>query len=470
MANKKTSSGKGFSNSGPVIFFLLMTLVRLIFFEYEPVISDEVSTIQMSKLPLSEMVRHFSHGTREFGQMPLSFILARLSLVSFERTIFWLRMPFFVCGIMGLVLLYLWAARFLGRQSAFLLALLMTICPAHVEQSHLARFYPIMFLAAVLLYWGLLEMVRKPDIFWMLTLAGAMLIGLYNHYFALVLTGLSFVTWFFFWLRPPQGAVRSCGRKEWRKKTMVYLSLTALLVFIGYSPWSGRLFEFLSFRGAAMYATPGLPQAKSGPVIPLSAHNSPLPEVGLELSLTDDASIFTESRNPLTLARSMIKYYCGSWISAIILMPLLLAGYLYSFRRFPIMFYIVSVVGWGTFLFLGIILNYTRHMFHPRYTFYLLPLLYFMAVFGLKAMVGKIRILMAGTMSSGKTPELHSGKASLSDTLIKGVVVITILLVIIPQGRIIMERMNWFTVDTSSLFRHKLELHLNRLDAFFQKK
>jgi 4-amino-4-deoxy-L-arabinose transferase-like glycosyltransferase len=129
--------------SGPVLALLVITLagaaLRVWLIDARPLIGDEALTWRTSGRPLPDFLLWRHHGDHP----PLSFVLVRLSLEAFGRSVWSLRSPSAIAGILCIPMAWLLGRRF---GAGLLLATLVAFDPVLVVLSSLARMYALLAL------------------------------------------------------------------------------------------------------------------------------------------------------------------------------------------------------------------------------------------------------------------------------------------------------------------------------------
>lgn len=353
-----------------IALLVVVALVRVVWLARQPPFMDEKSTAAMATLPASVIVRQFHLDAREFGQMPLAFLLARAGVVALGPTLGALRAPFFAVGLLGVGFLFSWGRRLEGLTVGLLAMILVATSPAHVSYSHVARFYPVMFLAAAVSMAALLEMLSAPSAGRAALWAAAMLVGVYDHYgFWLSVAGgvlLAIAVLLF----PSLAGIPDGERRghRWRLSRAVVVAL--LLIATGYLPWATRALQFATAGTARMGAQ--VTRKKDPGQLARLAATRPLratfrPELHRSPEHLHDLS------NPLVVGRTIAIHFCGGRGPALLLVPLFVMGALRPSRRVPA-WRALQVSAWGATFGILAAMGHTDHMFHPRYVSYLLPL------------------------------------------------------------------------------------------------
>jgi 4-amino-4-deoxy-L-arabinose transferase-like glycosyltransferase len=181
---------------GPVLALLVITLagaaLRVWLIDARPLIGDEALTWRTSGRSLSDFLLWRHHGDHP----PLFFMLVRLSLEAFGQSVWSLRSPSAIAGILCIPMAWLLGRRF---GAGLLLATLVAFDPVLVVLSSLARMYALLallILAALLRMDALVARDERRAGPW-LGLGAILLAATWTHYlgFALAAAILLALAW-----------------------------------------------------------------------------------------------------------------------------------------------------------------------------------------------------------------------------------------------------------------------------------
>lgn len=390
------------------IIILILFLVRYMNFIQEPVFFDELSTVRLAKLPFSKIIHQFHYGSREFGQMPLTFLLARFSMEFGTWSLFWLRLPFFIIALLGIIVFYFLLLNFVNTRFAVLGVLILVFLPSHLFQSHVARFYSIMFFSATCILFFLMKLLVSPTLKNSLCFSFFMIIGLYDHYFFGLFVVISWIILVMAILIPSFFSktifqsktnneektdknllikTKSLSQNKYRKKISICLLSSVLVVNLAYLPWSNRFFEFVTIGGSEMNSNTlngSKIQTKfSSPDLKVEHQRAKKKLIFKRLELPKNKYYLYDLRNPFEALLKTISYFSGSRTATIILLVLFILGFkdfTFQGRKTSILIFSFFAV---TFIALALFVGQTKHMFHPRYVFFLLSVFLIGVVRGL---------------------------------------------------------------------------------------
>ncbi|HVM96210.1 MAG TPA: glycosyltransferase family 39 protein [Candidatus Acidoferrales bacterium] len=126
---------------------------------------DEVSSIEVARQPLSDIVLNYRpgrHPWRGAEQAPLSFLFMSLifSPALPETTA---RLPSVLFGVAGVLVVYQLGRAWIDESIGLLAAALLTLSPLHIWYSQEARWYTLWILLSMLSYWSLLRAWQLPS-------------------------------------------------------------------------------------------------------------------------------------------------------------------------------------------------------------------------------------------------------------------------------------------------------------------
>lgn len=111
---------------------------------------DEILTlVKYARLPVGEIVTFYDSENQHF----LYSLLARISLVSFGESVWALRLPAVIFGVLSIPTMYLLGCELTDRLEAMLAAALLTFSYHHVWFSQNARGYSGLLFWAILSSW-----------------------------------------------------------------------------------------------------------------------------------------------------------------------------------------------------------------------------------------------------------------------------------------------------------------------------
>lgn len=148
--------------------------------------------------------------------------LAAAGLAIFQNTEFAVRLPFALCGVLTVALLYIFALRhFKSAGLATLAALLLAACPVFVLHARQCRYYGLTMLTFLLVIAVFIELMKRPSWRWSFFWAAALAAQFYADFgtLAVMLPGLMV-------------AVPAMGARK-RQLVAVVAGLALALVFVG---------------------------------------------------------------------------------------------------------------------------------------------------------------------------------------------------------------------------------------------
>jgi len=301
---------------------------------------DEIWTAQWSQGRLEDVWRTLTR----IPDMPLIYALVNISS-RFGESEFWIRLPAALFGIIGLVAFYFLAKLTLGRRTALVGVVLLTISPIDIWYSQDARYYAqlaTLGMASVYFLFSYLTDGARLS-----TLLGFLLVtcaALYTHVFAgwIILAEVIFATYFLLQQSRSRDNTAPQIRRQIRTKA-VWLGVALLLLALFALPIVGSLVGTL--QSGISSTGEGMAQLRLVPALP----------------------------NFLTLAflADMLRYFSGGHIAAIVMLPLFFVGLTAIWRTkrsVAVLMVCLVVVPIITLLFLEL-----SHGISFKYFFFLLP-------------------------------------------------------------------------------------------------
>jgi hypothetical protein len=321
---------------------------------------DEIKTFATSRLQPGAIVQHQVDSA---GHPPLLYLVTHFFFACCGQNDFIVRLPAALFGSLSILLVYkagetLWT-RDVGLVTAFLLA----VNPYHVQYSQEARHYALMAFLALLSLIFLTNALRLGKKRLWIGFVLCTSLGLYNHYFALLLLPAEGVFAALVvrgnWLSSQRASAESPVTRGDRgsvnaSQQALLLSLSLILVLVSYVPW-----------------------------VPVLQAQFPK-NVQTEAITTDTASSFLLS---LGFLSSVLTAYTGPDTATVVLyLALLLVG-LSTLRREALCLALLWI---GTpFAFLTVAVP--MHLLHPRYVLFTLPMCLLVVANGLTAAGGLLQ-------------------------------------------------------------------------------
>ena len=302
---------------------------------------DEIWTAQWSQPPLAQVLI----SQTQVPDMPLMYGLVHIS-TRFGESEFWVRLPAALFGVIGLVLFYRLADLTLGRRTALVGTVLMTLSPIHIWYSQDARYYTqlcALGIASVYFFYSFVTSDRVRPAAWL----GFLLVttaALYTHIFAgwIILAEGAFAIYFLLGQALRRGEEAQLLRQKARTRALwliVALLLFALFTF----PIILRLIETL--QAGTSPGGEGMARLRLQPALPY---------------------FFTTA-----FFGEMVRYFSGGRIATFVLLPFFLVGLVTTWRNkrdVAVLLLCLIVVPFLTTLFLEFL-----HAIDFRYFFFLLP-------------------------------------------------------------------------------------------------
>ena len=216
-----------------VVLFILGSLLVLPSLGSKSLWTDEIAVDWITKGTLRTAVSHCRGATGLCYSPPLN-VLCVYFAKQIANTEFMIRLPAALFGIALLIAFWKWTAAMLPRGPALICLFLMVISPCHIYHSQDARMYILMSLCTVLALWLMGKIIgatekKLPLAF--LALGAVHIVNLYLSYFAWLVLGNLFLTFFVMLFWPWQKAV------IYRNRKIVLFGVTHLLILAAYSPW-----------------------------------------------------------------------------------------------------------------------------------------------------------------------------------------------------------------------------------------
>jgi mannosyltransferase len=204
---------------------------------------DEIFTATASQLDLPSILRFHLD---EAANPPLTSLITHLFFLFWGQSEFIARLPSVLFGSLSILLVYEVGEALWNRQVAVAGAFLMAVNAFHVQYSREARYYALMVFLALLSLIFLTRALEKGR--WRLWIGFVVCttLGLYNHYFALllipaeVLFGASVIAER--WLAKRRDADRVAALRQYSDpstlaKQTVSFTLSLVMIGISYLPW-----------------------------------------------------------------------------------------------------------------------------------------------------------------------------------------------------------------------------------------
>lgn len=138
---------------------------------------------------------------------PLYYLLQHVLLGVLPVTAFWLRIPAFIFGVLGVWMTFLLGRRAFGGPAGVVAALLVAVSPWHLYSSQFARYWSLVYVAAAAAMYLVLRAIDTDERKHWVAAAIAIGIGLTTHpTFAFPMLGVVFA----------MHLLRADGRLEWR--------------------------------------------------------------------------------------------------------------------------------------------------------------------------------------------------------------------------------------------------------------
>jgi len=163
------------------VFCILGLAVRLAGITEESFTLDEATSLNVARMPLSEML---SHLLKNDVHPPLYFLVLHVWRMAGEST-FFLRLFSVLVGALTIPAVYLLGRRLFNHQVAMISSLLMALAPLHIDYSQIVRGYSLFILLTVLSFFFLLRAVDRNTPHSWAVYGVCALAGLLTHYYAL---------------------------------------------------------------------------------------------------------------------------------------------------------------------------------------------------------------------------------------------------------------------------------------------
>jgi hypothetical protein len=359
---------------------------------------DEIWTAQWSRGRLEDVWRTLTR----IPDMPLIYVLANISS-RFGESEFWIRLSAALFGIIGILVFYFLAKLTLGRRTALVGVVLLTISPIDIWYSQDARYYTQLSTLGMASVYFLFSYLTSSGAR-LSTLLGFLLVtsaALYTHVFAgwIILAELIFATYFLLQQDKSRDHTTPQIRRQIRTKA-IWLGAASLLLTLFALPIVASLVATL--QSGVSSTGEGMAQFRIVPALPQF----------------------------LTLAflADVLRYFSGGHIATIVMVPLFFAGFIgiwRSKRTVAVLMVCLVAVPIVTLLFLEL-----SHGISFKYFFFLLPFYLLCVAEGLVSMAASTGRFL-GTRRSPKHPsQLTPSSDHLSgEQALLGILLLVMLLI-----------------------------------------
>jgi mannosyltransferase len=171
----------------------LLVLISSVFRSYhlaaQSLWFDETYTVLVARMPLKIGLEFL---VADGVHPPLFYWIEKL-VVSVGESDCLVRLPAMIFGVLGVVALYLFAERWIGRRVGLVSALLLAASPFHIWYSQEARMYSLLALLALVCMWGYLQILDHPTRRDYVIFVFSSALAYLTHYFALFLPLIQFL-------------------------------------------------------------------------------------------------------------------------------------------------------------------------------------------------------------------------------------------------------------------------------------
>jgi mannosyltransferase len=150
---------------------------------------DETYTVLVARMPVKLGLDFLVAD----GVHPPLFYWIEKVVLSLGESDWLVRLPAMIFGVLGVLVLYLFTERWIGRRVGLVSALLLAASPFHIWYSQEARMYSLLALLALISMWGYLQILNKPPRRHYVIFALSSALAYLTHYFALFLPLIQFL-------------------------------------------------------------------------------------------------------------------------------------------------------------------------------------------------------------------------------------------------------------------------------------
>ena len=198
--------------------------------------ADAVISIESAKQPdLHSALNHIRQ--KHQGAAPLDFVILHYWIKFFGDSNLIVQLPSVIWALLSLVLVYQLSRKIFNTKTAIYALLLMSISPLHVYFSQEARYYSLLIFATLLCVFSFCKFLEKPNLKYSIILFGSLAMGLYSHYYILLLIFI-----FGLWL-----LYKTFIDKTFKIHVLIKFVITSALSTLLFMPW-------FFFKAAKEYA------------------------------------------------------------------------------------------------------------------------------------------------------------------------------------------------------------------------
>ena len=227
-----------------ILFVFLNLLFKFYYLPQESIYGDEAYSIFHAQKPLGELTDVFLHDQNP----PLHIILLHFWMGFFGVSDTSAKAFSVILSTLCGVFLFVFAKKFLSKQSTILVSVLFLFSNAQLFYSHEVRTYALVELLCIASFYFYFKLLNEPDKKTIALLASINLLLLFSHYLTIFIFITQFIcVWMFY---------------KQNKKGVGYYIISQLLVVLIFIPWLKVLFANLPESGSFWLTAPNFGELK----------------------------------------------------------------------------------------------------------------------------------------------------------------------------------------------------------------